>query len=172
MVNTTGHQGRTFSAPSASATALSCWSVSAAMLKQANGSRSNPSVTCLGAVMTVELSDEEMLRYNRQIVLRGFDLTAGAVKSRSRAGGRPRRSAAPPRSIWPPPGRAAHPARFRHCLAPTCSARRCTATPPSASRRWIPPRRWRINPTSVWSRSMPCWMRPRWRRRLPITIWC
>ncbi len=30
----------------------------------------------------------------------------------------------------------------------------------------------RINPTSVWSRSMPCWMRPRWRRRLPITIWC
>ncbi|MGF0791118.1 molybdopterin-synthase adenylyltransferase MoeB, partial [Klebsiella pneumoniae] len=23
--------------------------------------------------MTVELSDEEMLRYNRQIVLRGFD---------------------------------------------------------------------------------------------------
>lgn len=43
------------------------------MLKQANGSRSNPSVTCLGAVMTVELSDEEMLRYNRQIVLRGFD---------------------------------------------------------------------------------------------------
>lgn len=43
------------------------------MLKQVNGSRSNPSVTCLGAVMTVELSDEEMLRYNRQIVLRGFD---------------------------------------------------------------------------------------------------
>ena len=25
--------------------------------------------------MTVELSDEEMLRYNRQIVLRDFDLT-------------------------------------------------------------------------------------------------
>ncbi len=62
------------------------------------------------------------------------------------------------------------PARFRHCLAlPTCSARRCTATPPSASRRWIPPaRRWRaLTRTSVWSRSMPCWMRRRWRRRLP-----
>ncbi|CCM95409.1 Molybdopterin biosynthesis protein MoeA [Klebsiella pneumoniae subsp. pneumoniae ST512-K30BO] len=58
--------------------------------------------------------------------------------------------------------------------SPTCSARRCTATPPSASRRWIPPaRRWRaLTRTSVWSRSMPCWMRPRWRRRLPITIWC
>lgn len=26
--------------------------------------------------MTVELSDEEMLRYNRQIVLRGFDFEA------------------------------------------------------------------------------------------------
>lgn len=48
VVNTTGHQGSHISAPSASATALSCWSVSAAMLKQANGSRSNPSVTCLG----------------------------------------------------------------------------------------------------------------------------
>jgi molybdopterin/thiamine biosynthesis adenylyltransferase len=29
--------------------------------------------------MAVELSDEEMLRYNRQIVLRGLILTAGSA---------------------------------------------------------------------------------------------
>ena len=37
--------------------------------------------------MTVELSDPEMMRYNRQIVLRGLLASAG--------------SAAPPRNTWP-----------------------------------------------------------------------
>ncbi|MCS5781327.1 hypothetical protein LNP24_16535 [Klebsiella pneumoniae subsp. pneumoniae] len=69
--------------------------------------------------MTVELSDEEMLRYNRQIVLRGFDfdgqerLKAARVLVVGLGGARLRRRAVSGRRR----GRAAHPARFRHCLA-------------------------------------------------------
>lgn len=68
--------------------------------------------------MAVELSDEEMLRYNRQIVLRGFDFDGRAAKGRSRAGGRPRRTWLRRRAVsGRRRGGTAHPARFRHRLA-------------------------------------------------------
>lgn len=36
--------------------------------------------------MTVELSDPEMMRYNRQIVLRGFDFEGRSAQGGQRAG--------------------------------------------------------------------------------------
>ncbi len=98
--------------------------------------------------MTVELSDPEIMRYNRQIVLRGFDfegqealkaasvlvvglggLGCAAAQYLAAAGvGR--------RRCW----------ILIPCRCQISSARRCTAMRRLDSRRWIlPARRWRAS---------------------------
>ncbi|SUB17667.1 Molybdopterin-synthase adenylyltransferase [Pantoea agglomerans] len=79
------------------------------MLNRANGSRWNRSTPCWRRKCCPELSDEEMLRYNRQIVLRGFDFdgqerpeSESCADSRAWAD-----SAAPLRPIWRLPVSAA-----------------------------------------------------------------
>ncbi len=125
--------------------------------------------------MSVELSDAEMLRYNRQIILRDFDFDGQEQLKASRvlvvglgglgcaaAPARRQASACLPCSISTP---------FR---SPTFSARLCTVTPPSASRRSTPPApRWRgLIPTFSSRRSTRGWKTRRWRRKSPPTIWC
>ena len=51
--------------------------------------------------MAAELSDEEMMRYNRQIVLRGFDFDGRSAQGGQRVGRRPADWAAPPRNTSP-----------------------------------------------------------------------
>lgn len=50
-----------------------------------------------------ELSDQEMLRYNRQIILRGFDFDGRGAERFSRADSGLAASAVQPRSIWQAP---------------------------------------------------------------------
>ena len=146
MVNTTGHQGSHIFSSFSLGNCFIVLERERGHVEAGEWVEVEPFSHLFGAVMTVELSDEEMLRYNRQIVLRGFDfdgrerLKPLACWWSASAG-----SAAPPRSIWPPPGSGSSPCSISTLSrSPTCSARRCTATPPSASRRWIPPaRRWR-----------------------------
>ena len=82
--------------------------------------------------MTVELSDQEMMRYNRQIVLRGFDFEGQeALKAASvlvvGLGGL---GCAAAQYLA-----AAGVGRLIPCRCLTCSARRCTATQRLASRK-------------------------------------
>ena len=71
-----------------------------------------------------ELSDQEMLRYNRQIILRGFDFDGQEALKDSRV------------LVVGLGGLGCAASQY---LAPICNARRCTVMPRSGNQRWNPP---------------------------------
>ena len=92
--------------------------------------------------MLPELTDAEALRYNRQIVLRGFDFDGREAEGRPRADRRAGRAGLRRRALRRRPASAiwywwiSTPSR-----SPTCSARSCTATIASARAKSPPPGR-------------------------------
>ena len=134
--------------------------------------------------MLPELTDAEALRYNRQIVLRGFDFDGEKLKAArvliAGLGGLGCAAARrrPASAIWywwiSTPSRS-----------PTCSARSCTATIASARAKSPPPQELsainphiridaidgRLEDEAVAARSPPaiwCWTAPTtWRRATP-----
>jgi molybdopterin biosynthesis enzyme len=73
VVTTTGHQGSHIFSSFSLGNCFIVLERERGHVEAGEWVESNRLIICLGAVMAVELSDEEMLRYNRQIVLRGFD---------------------------------------------------------------------------------------------------
>ncbi|STQ13110.1 molybdopterin-synthase adenylyltransferase [Enterobacter cloacae] len=126
--------------------------------------------------MAAELSDEEMMRYNRQIVLRGFDFEGQeALKAASvlvvGLGGLG--CAAAQYLAAAGVGKMTL-LDFDTVSVSNCSARRCTAMRHSASRRVDSARAalTRINPTFSSPRLTRCWMTRRYTRKSQSTIWC
>jgi molybdopterin molybdotransferase len=72
-VSTTGHQGSHIFSSFSQGNCFIVLERERGNVEAANGLRSSALTTCSEADMAVELSDQEMMRYNRQIVLRGFD---------------------------------------------------------------------------------------------------
>lgn len=126
--------------------------------------------------MSVELSDAEMLRYNRQIILRDFDFDGQEQLKASRVlvVGLGRLGCAAAQYLAAAGVGLLTLLDFDTVSLSTFSARLCTVTPPSASRRSTPPApHWRgLIPTFSSRRSTRGWKTRRWRRKSPPTIWC
>jgi tRNA A37 threonylcarbamoyladenosine dehydratase len=113
--------------------------------------------------MADALSDEEMLRYNRQIILRGFDFDGQERLKASRVlvvglGGL---GCAAAQYLAAAGIGQMTLLDFDTVALSIFSARRCTATRRLASRRWHPPKPpWRASTRMFNSTALtPCWMK-------------
>ena len=124
--------------------------------------------------MAAELSDEEMMRYNRQIVLRGFDFDGRSAQGGQRVGRRRRTGCAAAQYLA-----AAGVGKMTLLDFDTVSVsnlqRQTLHSDATLGQPKVDSARaalTRINPTFSSLRLTRCWMTRRYTRKSQSTIWC